>query len=1037
VDARVTAILKPPTPEEAAQELMRRRAARGSLYEFLQQAWPQWEGARPFIGGWAIGAIAEHVQAVVEGQIRDLLINQPPRTSKPVWEEEWVQEKNRGRIKLKDVQVGDHVLTHKGRFCRVSEVHQQGIKPLLKIGTFYGRHVKAAPDHPFYTPNGWIEAQNLTLQDLVGVVHPIEDSGTEELTAEAARWLGYMIGDGSCTGTQKGFTNGDEAVLADFEHCSRNLGFFTTRSKKAFCNAEHIRVKAHPKRWTGKGKIESPLTAFMKKHGIYGKSSYEKNVPPAVLASSDKIIGEFIGAYWSCDGHVAKRPYSRNGAIRRDFAIGCNSVNRDLLVGIQHLMTRLGISTYLRKKTAKIKTKRQNSDVYVSYGLFTGSFDEVGKFAARVPMVHTKRFNNLSGVRRDDFDRVLTSDPVVSIEPAGEGACRCLTVECDGSFTVNDIAVHNSSLVSVALVPWAWIDHPQLQFMYVSYSDKLSGRDHVRSRRVLESEWYQRRWGSAFTLALDQNTKVRFDNTAGGYRVTSSITGTVTGEGADIFCLPYDSMVETESGPMMIGDIVANRRAVNVWSFNEKSKSRELMPVIDWHTSRAQSFQHIQVNDGPSLLITDNHSVYDNIAKAYVRADVVRPGDMLRNLDGPVLVTEITRVGLSATADTYNISVANNRNYYANGILVHNCLDDPNSASDVSEAGLDVVQHFWEDVMPTRLNDFRTGRRIVVQQRIHEKDLSGIITSAKDNGWVHLRLPMEFEPGSRCVTVVLPSTNGKKWRDPRKEENDLLWPERVGRPELDRLKRELRTEYNISGQLQQRPAPGEGGIIKRKWFRLWTQEATPKLDYIIQSWDTALSEKKEAAFNACTTWGVFKDQHELPNMILLAAWRKRCEYNELREHAKRLSKNYLDDGDLDKPPKPAKRALKPDMILVEDKTTGKILIRDLQRAGVTVAGFNPDRYGDKTQRVRFTTPTLESGHIWVPGLPPDFTRPRHFADVALSQFASFPKGASRDLVDTMTQAIIRAQESGWVWRSDDANAPPPDEVRDIPEAIYG
>lgn len=457
-----------------------------------------------------------------------------------------------------------------------------------------------------------------------------------------------------------------------------------------------------------------------------------------------------------------------------------------------------------------------------------------------------------------------------------------------------------SSLVSVALVPWAWIDHPQLQFMYVSYSDKLSGRDHVRARRVLESEWYQRRWGSAFTLALDQNTKVRFDNTAGGYRVTSSITGTVTGEGADIFC-----------------------------------------------------------------------------------------------------------------------------------------LDDPNSASDVSEAGLDAVQHFWEDVMPTRLNDFKTGRRIVVQQRIHEKDLTGIITSAKDNGWVHLKLPMEFEPGSRCVTVVLPSTNGKRWRDPRKEEGELLWPERVGRAELDRLKRELRTEYNISGQLQQRPAPGEGGIIKRKWFRLWTQESTPKIDYIIQSWDTALSEKKEAAFNACTTWGVFRDQHELPNMILLAAWRKRCEYNELREHAKRLSKNYLDDGDLNKPPKPARRALKPDMILVEDKTTGKILIRDLQRAGVTVSAFNPDRYGDKTQRVRFTTPTLESGHVWVPAVPPDFTRPRHFADVALSQFASFPKGASRDLVDTMTQAIIRAQESGWVWRSDDANVPPPEEVRDVPEAIYG
>lgn len=596
-----------------------------------------------------------------------------------------------------------------------------------------------------------------------------------------------------------------------------------------------------------------------------------------------------------------------------------------------------------------------------------------------------------------------------------------------------------SSIVSVALCPWSWVTKPSLQFMYVSYSDKLSGRDHVRSRRVLESSWYQARWGNAFNLALDQNTKVRYDNDAGGYRVTSSITGTVTGEGADIFCLPGDTWIATAGGPMMISSIVDEERNVPVWSFNHVSGRRELSKIEAFHKNTASAMAHVRIkSDGKSwpLRLTPNHSIWVPDKNTYVAADDIDVGDVVQTISGTGVVAHKMNGRKVLPIDVYNISVVGNRNYYAEGTLVHNCLDDPNNVSDVSDAGLDTVQHFWEDVMPTRLNDFKTGRRIVVQQRAHEKDLSGIITSAKDHGWVHLCLPMEFEQARRCVTVKLPSTNGKRWRDPRIFDGELLWPERVGPDELARLKRELRTEYNISGQLQQRPAPGEGGIIKRKWFRVWTQESTPKIDYILQSWDTALSEKKEAAFNACTTWGIFRDPHDLPNAILLAAWRKRCEYNELREHAKRLSKNYLDDGELTSSPKPTRRALQPDMILVEDKTTGKILIRDLQRAGVTVVAFNPDRYGDKTARVRMITPTLESGHIWVPGRPPDFTRPRHFADVALSQFASFPKGASRDLVDTMTQAILRLQESGWIWRSDDANAPGGEIDREMPEAVY-
>lgn len=390
---------------------------------------------------------------------------------------------------------------------------------------------------------------------------------------------------------------------------------------------------------------------------------------------------------------------------------------------------------------------------------------------------------------------------------------------------------------------------------------------------------------------------------------------------------------------------------------------------------------------------------------------------------------------IAPTKHVYNVRVANNHNYFANGILTHNC-DDPNALNDTSDAGLETVQQFWEDVMPTRLNDARTGRRIIVQQRAHEKDLTGIITRNKDHGFVTLVLPMEFEPDRRSVTVVLPSTAPKKWQDPRTKEGELLWPERIGPVELKKLKKELRTSYNISGQLQQRPAPGEGGIIKRKWFRIWPEARPPKCYYIVQSWDTAMSEKKEAAYNACSTWGVFKDEHEVPNIILLAAWRRQCEYPELRKHAIRMSSNYLDDGDLRFPQKPANPAMKPHLLLIEDKSSGKTLIQDLRRASIMATPFNPDKLGDKTQRVRMVTPILEGGRVWVPGIGPDYKAMRTFADRFVEQSVSFPKAASRDWVDTMTQALWRLESSGWVYHPDDEPPPPENGPTGKQEELY-
>src|SRR4029077_7413829 len=74
-------------------------------------------------------------------------------------------------------------------------------------------------------------------------------------------------------------------------------------------------------------------------------------------------------------------------------------------------------------------------------------------------------------------------------------------------------------------------------------------------------------------------------------------------------------------------------------------------------------------------------------------------------------------------------------------------------------------------------------------------------------------LPAEFELDRRCCTSI-------GWRDPRSTAGELLWPQRINEAALKTLKVTLGS-YRYAGQFQQRPAPADGGMLKRHWWRYW------------------------------------------------------------------------------------------------------------------------------------------------------------------------------------------------------------------------
>jgi predicted phage terminase large subunit-like protein len=415
-----------------------------------------------------------------------------------------------------------------------------------------------------------------------------------------------------------------------------------------------------------------------------------------------------------------------------------------------------------------------------------------------------------------------------------------------------------TNLISIAFPAWVWINYPEKKFICASYANSLTLKIAYKSRLLIESKWYQERWGDRFKLRKDQNSKSYFVNDKTGYRISTSAGSFITGSGGDI---------------------------------------------------------------------------------------------------------QIT--------------------------------DDPNDPSGESEARLEAVNIWWSQKWFNRVNDARTVVRIVVQQRSQsENDISGnIIKNDVDNQWLKYILPMEYELGVKS-----------DFNDARTEEGQLL-SNRDTAEVVKQIKREMGS-YGYAAQYQQRPAPMEGGIIKKHWFRLYPYEL-PSLEYILQSWDTALTAKDESSYSACTTWGVFKDNYDNENVILLSSWRDRLEYPDLRERMKRLANDYRDTGVT---PMSFNSRYSPDLIVVEAKASGDPLMSELKRAGIYARPFIPNKYGDKLQRVRLISSLIESGVVWIPTRKNDVSKPADFADEFITSVSYFPNISSRDFVDTMTQALITLRD---------------------------
>ena len=215
-------------------------------------------------------------------------------------------------------------------------------------------------------------------------------------------------------------------------------------------------------------------------------------------------------------------------------------------------------------------------------------------------------------------------------------------------------------------------------------------------------------------------------------------------------------------------------------------------------------------------------------------------------------------------------------------------LDDPHA---VMEAESEVVRtkttRWFKEAMSNRLNDMTKSAIVVIMQRVHADDVSGIILTDK-LGYVHLCLQMEYDPAHHCTTYFprrdiagnLHATGpGLKqfWTDPRRVEGECFWPELF--PPAAVVGAKKLGAHMFAGQYQQNPEPRGGGLFKRDYWRHWKTLQFPKFHFVVASLDGAFTADKKNDPCGFTVWGAFTDENGDACAVSIAAWAKHLVLN--------------------------------------------------------------------------------------------------------------------------------------------------------------
>ena len=303
-------------------------------------------------------------------------------------------------------------------------------------------------------------------------------------------------------------------------------------------------------------------------------------------------------------------------------------------------------------------------------------------------------------------------------------------------------------------------------------------------------------------------------------------------------------------------------------------------------------------------------------------------------------------------------------------------VDDLLKAGEAeSPAELERAQIFMESSLLTRFNDPGQGRLVVVQQRLHEMDPAGYLLTKGTSQHLNLTAIAEED------TEIRISAGGIH----RRRKGEALFPQRMNLDVLERLRKELGPAA-FAMQYQQNPVSAGGSALRWEWFGIYI--IAPHLanfELIVQSWDTATSADPRSDYSVCSTWGFFEEK-----WYLLDIFRRQLIFPELKQQAIALA-----------------RLWKPDVVLIEDATSGRPLLQELRNVGPRSRYVPIKPKVDKETRFAAVLAPIEEGTVLLP-------REAEWLPAFKRELQGFPRAAHDDQVDSVSQFLMWTMGKGFL-----------------------